>query len=292
MLELALQKNLHAATGDMLLDIDLKIPWGQVINLFGPSGAGKTSILRMLAGLMMPDSGRISVKGDVWYDSQSKVIKKPRERRIGFIFQDYALFPNMTVRQNLTYALDKKQSPAIVEELIELIELGDLRNRKPETLSGGQKQRVALARALVRKPDLLLLDEPLSALDMEMRQKLQSYILHLHKKYALTTILVSHDIGEVFKMSDLVMVLEHGKIVRSGNPADIFSSLEGHHSKNYIGKVIEIANEGVAPYLKVTAQGYVHKVYYLPEEGLSLKIGDSVLVTPTHEHALVKKVKG
>ncbi len=281
MLEVKLQKELHAANGHMLLDIDFSVPWGKVINLYGPSGAGKTSILRMLAGLMQPANGRIVVKGDLWYDSARNISRKPQQRRMGFIFQDYALFPNMTVKENLTYALDKKQSDHIIEELIDLIELRDLRDRKPHTLSGGQQQRVALARALVRKPNLLLLDEPLSALDFDMREKLQNYILGIHQKYELTTILVSHDIREVIRMSDLVLTIKNGKISSRGKPQEVLAK-EKFDVNSFLAKIIEIDEISPRRLVKVVAGGKVYVLYVDPTRSLS--VGEEVMVNPVEDH--------
>ena len=158
MIELSLHKELISSGGKMFLNIDISLKPGKFITLYGESGAGKTSTLRMLAGLMNPDQGKIRVNNSVWLDTDKKVKLKPQQRDIGYVFQDYALFPNMTVRKNLEYALDKRQDKSIIDELIDIIELTELQYRKPESLSGGQKQRVALARALVRQPKILLLD--------------------------------------------------------------------------------------------------------------------------------------
>lgn len=224
MIQLQLNKKLHAANGDMMLDIDLDIQPGTFLSLYGKSGAGKTSILRMIAGLLRPDQGLIRVGESVWYNSDDKINLRPQKRKVGMVFQDYALFPNMSVQENLEFALTKESDAQIIQELIEMVELGDLRQRKPGTLSGGQQQRVALARALVQRPQILLLDEPLSALDQDIRRKLQTYILEVHQNYKLTTILVSHDIPEIIKLTDLVVQLEGGKITRKGAPADLFST--------------------------------------------------------------------
>ena len=173
MIEIFLQKKLNASSGDMLLEVKTNIEQGQFVTLYGKSGAGKTSTLRMLAGLLKPDSGKISIHGNLLLDTSNQINLSPQKRKIGFVFQDYALFPNMTIIENLSFALNKNQDKKILDELIEIMEIGDLRNQKPHRLSGGQQQRVAVARALVQKPALLLLDEPLSALDEEMRNKIQ-----------------------------------------------------------------------------------------------------------------------
>ncbi len=221
MISVQISKQLHGPEGDMDLQVDTKIQKGEFVTVFGPSGAGKTSILRMLAGLLKPDSGRIEVGDSIWFDSGKKVHLPPQLRTVGMVFQDYSLFPNMTVRENLDFALEKGQPKAIVEDLLELTELGQLAGKRPFQLSGGQKQRVALARALVRKPQLLLLDEPLSALDAAMQDKLQDYILKVHREFGLTTILISHDLIEVVKMSERVLVLDQGRIAQDGKPGEV-----------------------------------------------------------------------
>ena len=157
----------------------------------------------------------------MWYDSTVGVNVKPQERNVGIVFQEYALFPNMTVRGNLEYALKKDQSTAIVDELLDLMELSSLGGKKPAVLSGGQQQRVALARAIVRRPKVLLLDEPMSALDTNLRLKIQDYILSVHRQYNLTTILVSHDLLEVTRLSTYVYLMDNGQIVSQGAPKKV-----------------------------------------------------------------------
>lgn len=222
MIEFRLEKHLNFAEGGQKLDITIQLDKGQFVTLYGKSGAGKTSILRMLAGLLRPEGGKIRVEGQQWYDHENNIFLSPQKRQLGFLFQDYALFPNMSVRENLLFALPKGQSDAIISELIELMELGELQTRRPNRLSGGQQQRVALARALVQKPPLLLLDEPLSALDQEMRQKLQHYLLEIHQKFGLTTILVSHEPNEILRLSDTVFVIEQGRLLRTCTPQELF----------------------------------------------------------------------
>ncbi len=221
MIDVSVKKHLFSSKGQMHLDVTFTIKPGELVTFYGPSGAGKTTVLRMLSGLANPDDGKISVAGEIWYDSEGKVNLKPQVRNVGIVFQDYALFPNMTVKENLEYALKKNQPHSIVHELLELMELTNLSGKRPGVLSGGQQQRVALARAIVRKPKILLLDEPMSALDTALRLKIQDYILKVHRQYNLTTILVSHDIIEVIRLSQHVYVLDHGHIVDQGPPAAV-----------------------------------------------------------------------
>ena len=221
MIDIAIARRLSGPEGEMQLRFETKIDSGEFITIYGPSGAGKTSVLRMMAGLLEPEKGHIIVDGTTWFDSRKKINLKPQLRSIGMVFQDYSLFPNMTVRGNLEFALDKGRPRDLVEELLDLTELKGLQHQKPAMLSGGQKQRVAVARALFREPGILLLDEPLSALDAAMQSRLQDYILQMHRQFGVTTILVSHDLIEVIKMSRRVLILENGSITKDGTPLDV-----------------------------------------------------------------------
>jgi molybdate transport system ATP-binding protein len=240
MMEINIQKNLSGAQGKMLLDVHTSVATGQLITLYGKSGAGKTTLLRILAGLLLPEKGQIIFNGTTWLDTDQNISVPPHQRNVGFVFQDYALFPNMTVYENLRFALQKGQSTDSIKPLIELIELGDLQHQKPYTLSGGQQQRVALARAIVQQPQILLLDEPLSALDQEIRNKLQTYLLQIQSEYKLTTILVSHDIAEIRKLATEVLVLDQGKVVRQGQVNGIFPT----NTSRLKGKILAFQMEG------------------------------------------------
>lgn len=191
---------MHTSEGSRKLEVCVEIPTNELICLFGRSGSGKTTLLRMLAGLFQPDKGVIRIGETTVFDSSKKVNLPPQKRNIGFMFQDYALFPNMTVEGNIHFALDKKDY-SMADALIDAFDLDKLRRQKPEKLSGGQKQRVALARALVRKPEVLLLDEPLSALDYEMRFALQDEIAKAHHLIQATTLMVSHDKEEIRRLA-------------------------------------------------------------------------------------------
>lgn len=221
MITIRLTRKLFGPGGHYILDAKLDFEEGELVALYGASGSGKTSILRMLAGLLAPQSGAINIAGQVWYDSERRISLAPQDRNVGIVFQDYALFPNMTVRENIAFALQRGQSPEIVNEVIKLMELDQLSGKRPQFLSGGQRQRTALARALVRRPRLLLLDEPFAALDTEMRLRVQDYLKLVHKQFKLTTILVSHDMFDVIKLASRVFLIEDGEIRRSGSPQAI-----------------------------------------------------------------------
>ena len=260
MITFDLHKKLKAPTGNLELNVNAAMGKGQFTSIYGHSGAGKTSILRMLAGLMKPDSGRIEVDGEIWFDSNEKINLPPQKRKIGFVFQDYALFPNMSVMGNLKFAANKNQNSTIIDEIIEVMELGGLINRNPLVLSGGQQQRVALARALIRKPQLLLLDEPLSALDNEMRIKMQDYILNVHQNYDLNTILVSHQLSEVIKMSDYIVILENGKVIKEGKASDIFSPNDLILEPKVEFDIIERMVEAGKNYVVILINDALHKI--------------------------------
>jgi len=290
MIQIALDKKLKAANGEMRLHIDIEIGQGELITLYGNSGAGKTSILRMIAGLMQPDKGLIIVNQQTWLNSQKGICFKPQQRKIGFVFQDYALFQNMTVKENLVFALEKGQNKRIVNELISIIELEDLQDRKPENLSGGQKQRVALARALVRKPEILMLDEPLSAIDVKMRNTLQDYILKVHKEFNLTTILISHEIGEVIKMSDKIFIIEDGKIIKQGKPIEVFSNKQVSGKFQFSGEIIKIDKEDVIYIVTILIGVNIVKVVAVESEIQTISVGDKVIVASKAFNPLLQKI--
>ncbi|WP_020537482.1 ATP-binding cassette domain-containing protein [Lewinella cohaerens] len=276
MTQIQVKKTLNAAEGEMLLNVDLQLPPRQLIGLYGKSGAGKTSLLRILAGLFSPDEAQIIVNNKTWIDTRKGILLSPQKRKVGLVFQDYALFPNMTVRKNLLFALSKGQSPEMVEELIELSELGDLQHQLPPKLSGGQQQRVALARALVQRPELLLLDEPLSALDQEMREKLQQYLLRVHQAYGLTTILISHNQEEIEKMADWVVVLDAGKVVKQGKVEDVFDNVAPEQLITLKGTLIKTEHSAGGTLLTIENGDNVWRV--LDDEVREYQIGEDVRV--------------
>ena len=219
MLDFHLLKALHTAAGPRTLDVRLTLAPGELLAISGPSGAGKTTLLRLLAGLDRPDGGFLIADGQPWYRQQPRHWLPPQQRPLGFVFQDYALFPNMTVRENLAFAATgQEDSKRLIDKLLAELELTELAQRRPAVLSGGQQQRVALARALARRPRLLLLDEPLSALDLPTRLRLQQVLADVHQQYALTTILISHDPAEIARLATRVLELELGEVRRLGPP--------------------------------------------------------------------------
>jgi len=290
MIQLKIQKKLQSASGEMLLDLDLEIKENEFVTLYGASGSGKTTTLRILSGLTTADKGTIAVDNTIWLDTDKKIQLPPQKRKIAYVFQDYALFPNMSVRENLSYALEKGQDKTIIEELLSLMELEQLQHQKPAQLSGGQKQRVALARALVQKPRILLLDEPLSAVDNEMRVKLQDYIIQAHRKYKLTTILVSHDISEIYKMSDQVIVLENGKISKQGTPEQVFSSRLVSGKFQFVGEILKIEKENFVYIVAVLVGNNVVKIIAMEEEIQDLEIGSKVLLASKAFNPILTKI--
>ena len=291
MISFTLHKTLRTTDGGMLLDVSCDIAEGQMVAIYGPSGAGKTTILRMLAGLDIPEDGKIVAGPTMWLDTHKNVSIPTQKRNVGMVFQDYALFPNMTTRGNLEYALNKGGDKNIIDELIEIMELGQLSNRYPHTLSGGQKQRVALARALVRRPMLLLLDEPLSALDNEMRAKLQDHIITAHNYYNLTTILVSHDISEIFKMASKIFVLENGQIKKQGNVSEVFTNQQVSCKFQFTGDVLSIDKEDIIYVVSVLINNGIVKVVATHEDIINLKQGDRVLVFAKAFNPIIQKIE-
>lgn len=273
MIKIDINKKLHGSNADMELTVNLSIQEGEFLALSGKSGSGKTTLLRILAGLE-DASGTINVSEDIWLDSTKKL--PPQKRAIGFVFQDYALFDNMSVIDNLLYV---KKDKELAEHLLGITELSELEDRLPNTLSGGQKQRVALCRAMMNRPKLLLMDEPLSALDPYMRTKLQNEILTLHKEFNTTTIMVSHDPSEIYRLASRVVVLENGKITNDGKPKDILLRTSGSQKFSFSGELLDIKKVDVI-YIAVIAIGQqLVEVVVSEDEAQNLNIGDAIEVS-------------
>jgi molybdate transport system ATP-binding protein len=215
MLSFCIEKRLRAGDRHFDLELEYALPRGAFLGVRGPSGSGKTTLVRCLAGLARPDGGYIECEGHRWFDSSRRSCLGARRRPIGLVFQDYALFPNMTVLGNLLYA---RNDPERARELLELTRLTGEARQFPSELSGGQRQRVALARALARGPELLLLDEPLSALDEELREGLGDELRRVQLETGITAIMVSHSRAEINRLCDEVLELRAGRIDGAQRP--------------------------------------------------------------------------
>jgi putative spermidine/putrescine transport system ATP-binding protein len=213
----------------------LDIPAGSFVTLLGPSGSGKTTTLNLIAGFLLPDAGEIFV------DRQPVSRVPPHRRNIGMVFQHYALFPHMTVFENVAFPLRMRTSLAgaarrrRVEETLDLVQLAGLGDRYPRQLSGGQQQRVAMARALVSDPRLLLMDEPLGALDKKLRERLQLEIKAIHRRVGTTIVYVTHDQTEALTLSDLVVVMDHGRMLQAGSPRALYEAPETEFVADFLG---------------------------------------------------------
>ena len=273
MIEIKINKPLHGSNGTMNLDIDLNINKGEFVALSGLSGSGKTTLLRILAGLENA-TGTLKIDNEYWLNE--KYSKDSQKRDIGFVFQDYALFPNFTVLQNLLYV---KKDKELAKHLLDMTDMYELKNRYPNSLSGGQKQRVSLCRALMNKPKLLLMDEPLSALDPQMRTKLQNEILTLHKEFNTTTIMVSHDPSEIYRLASRVLVLDYGKIVNDGLPKDILLKTKGSQKFSFEGELLDIVRVDVIDIAIISIGQQLVEIVLTKEESKTLKIGQKVNVS-------------
>src|SRR5689334_10836242 len=225
----------QAYDGQPLFDgLDLEIPSGQFFTLLGPSGCGKTTLLRMLAGFVVPDSGRI------WFGDRDVTALPVHKRGVGMVFQDYALFPDRSALANVMYGLDARGVPVAEAKkramaMLERVGLADLFDRSPAKLSGGQRQRVAMARALVIEPQLLLLDEPLAALDVKLRVELRAMVRELQLESKVTTVFVTHDQEEALALSDVVAVMDRGRIVQMGAPAEVYAKPADAYTADFVG---------------------------------------------------------
>jgi len=273
MIDINIHKILQGAKGEMNLDINLSIKEHEFVTLSGKSGSGKTTLLRVLAGLE-DAKGEIKVDNKTWLDAKNSLAVQKRD--IGFVFQDYALFANMSVEENLLYVNKDKD---LAKKLLELTHLTTMAKRLPNKLSGGQQQRVSLCRAFMARPKLLLMDEPLSALDVDMRLKLQHDILSLHKKFGTTTIMVSHDPSEIYKLSNRVIVLENGKIIQDNTPKNILLKTQGSQKFSLSGELLEIIKADII-FIAIVAIGQqIVEVVLDEEEASSFKVGDKVQIS-------------
>ncbi|HEC1559629.1 TPA: ATP-binding cassette domain-containing protein [Campylobacter upsaliensis] len=280
MLEFCLKHTIKGIEGPIKLDLDIMLNQGEISAIFGESGAGKTTLLRILAGLITPQKGFIRVGDEIWLDLKRGINLSPQKRSLGFVFQDYALFPNMSVRENLAYATQNQRK---IDELLELIGLKELANSRPKELSGGQAQRVALARALAKEPKILLLDEPLSALDFKMRSHLQEELLKILKHFKTTALLVSHDLAEIYRLSARVLQLSGGKIIKDLPTKQFFThhNLSAKLRLNAI--LLEINQSDILVVLTLLLGQDIVKITLSEEEFIKeyseIKIGDTLMLS-------------
>lgn len=246
---------------DVLDGICLTAKKGEFVTLLGSSGCGKTTTLRIIAGLEQPDSGQVFLNG------KDVTGLEPNRRNVNTVFQNYALFPHMNVADNIGYGLKLKKTPKAeisrrVKEMLELVQLAGFEKRKPSELSGGQRQRVAIARALVNNPEVLLLDEPLGALDLQLRRAMQHELKHLQKKLGITFIYITHDQEEAINMSDTIAVMNHGRFEQIGTPDEIYN----HPKTSYVATFVGNANilKGV---VKEAADNNNHQITIITESG-------------------------
>jgi molybdate transport system ATP-binding protein len=274
MIQLSASKQFNPASATPSLKINLCIETGEHTGIIGTSGAGKTTLLKILAGLVKPDSGRITVDGETWFDAEQKINIPTQKRNIGFVFQDYALFPNMNSRENLEFAFSGAVNKNRLTEVMEMLAIADIAHQKPGTLSGGEKQRVALGRALIRNPKVLLLDEPLSALDPAMRAKLQQHLSVIAGNFDGTIILVSHDATEVLHLTQRAFLLEKGRIVHQGTPAELLLLPGRSNNEPGVVEIIDILQEEKIAIVK-SHHGVLHIPYDAAEDG-ELYIGEKI----------------
>jgi putative spermidine/putrescine transport system ATP-binding protein len=232
-------ESLRKTYGDVVAvaGIDLEVLRGEFFTMLGPSGSGKTTTLRLIAGFEQPDSGRIVLGGE------DVARKPPYARDVNTVFQDYALFPHMTVGENVEYGLkvkgvDRKQRSGRMRDVLEVVRLDGLDKRKPSQLSGGQRQRVALARAIVNNPRVLLLDEPLGALDLKLRVQMQTELKAIQRDVGITFVYVTHDQEEALTMSDRIAVFNHGRIEQIGTPVDVYE----HPATEFVAGFVGVSN--------------------------------------------------
>ncbi|WP_020560618.1 molybdenum ABC transporter ATP-binding protein [Thiofilum flexile] len=253
---------------DFLLNTDLQLPERGVTALFGHSGSGKTTLLRCIAGLQRSDSGFLQVRGQVWQDSKAGLFLPTYQRPLGYVFQEASLFPHLTARKNIDYG--RKRSPQAANEtelaaLIELLGIGHLLNKIPAQLSGGERQRVGIARALALKPQVLLMDEPLAALDLQRKQEILPFLERLHRELDIPILYVTHSPQEVTRLADHLVVLEAGQVVASGALAETLTRLDSPLAeRKQASSVLEVEVCGHEPEFHLTQMQFVGGLLSLP----------------------------
>jgi molybdate transport system ATP-binding protein len=232
-LSVRLKKKVNGFTLDLGWEIG-----NQLAVLFGCSGSGKSMTLQMIAGLLSPDEGTVRTDDRVYFDSAAGVDMKPQGRPFGYVFQDLALFPHMTALDNILYGargIDKTEKKEKARQMVEAFRLQGLEGKYPSEISGGQKQRVAFARALIRRPVVLLLDEPFSALDNPLRLEMRRFLKDVKDEFDIPIVLVTHDVSEALAMPDILIVYAGGKVVQTGSPREVFSAPEGPEAAMLVG---------------------------------------------------------
>lgn len=280
MIKIDIKLPINTAKGKKQLELNTCLKANEITAIFGESGAGKTTLLKIIAGLIKPEFGHIKVGDELWLDTQKNINLAIQKRKIGFVFQDYALFPNMSVKENISYAATSKQK---AEELLSLMNLENLAKIYPKNLSGGQAQRVALARALAREPQILLLDEPLSALDFKMRSFLQDELVKILQHFKITTLLVSHDLAEIYKLSHRILELSDGKIIKDARTNEFFTSSNLSAKLRLSATLLEIKKSDILMIFTLLLNQDIVKITLSEEEFLrtykDVKIGDTLLLS-------------
>ncbi|MGI7258234.1 sulfate/molybdate ABC transporter ATP-binding protein [Campylobacter coli] len=280
MIKIDIKLPINTAKGKKQLELNTCLKANEITAIFGESGAGKTTLLKIIAGLIKPEFGRIEVGDELWFDTQKNVNLAIQKRKIGFVFQDYALFPNMSVKENISYAATSKQK---AEELLSLMNLENLAKIYPKNLSGGQAQRVALARALAREPQILLLDEPLSALDFKMRSFLQDELVKILQHFKITTLLVSHDLAEIYKLSHRILELSDGKIIKDARTNEFFTSSNLSAKLRLSATLLEMKKSDILVIFTLLLNQDIVKITLSEGEFLKsykdVKIGDTLLLS-------------
>ena len=280
MVDISIKKPLRGVVENMILDVKISIKKGEFLAVTGESGSGKTTLLRVIAGLEKAD-GEIILENEIWQDKNKFL--PPQKRDVGFVFQDFALFPNMSVIENLLYV---KKDIDFAKRLLKMAGIESLKDRYPNTLSGGQKQRVALLRALMRRPKILLLDEPFSALDERRREDLQEKLYFFHKEFNLTTIMVTHSLSEIYRLADNMVELKYGKIVKYGNAKKLLIGSKSSEKFFVRGKVIDIIKADIVDVGVISVGNSIVEVVV----DKKIKKGDKVVLSTKAFHPNIKVI--
>ena len=275
MIKIQIYKEFFKSANQFYIDVDFSLKKGSFNALFGDSGSGKTTILNVIAGIKYADRGKISVLDNVWLDTAAQINLAINKRTIGVVFQNSILFPHLTVYENLVFSKEKNDSLELMNELIQLFSISDLLKQFPENLSGGEKQKVAIVRSLIRNPDLLLLDEPFSAVDFQQRKELQDALLQVHQKLKFTALVISHDIEEVVRLSDNIFMLEKGKVIKNGPALALFENKEEDTTISLTGIVVSVEQLGRNQKIRILVGNEIHAI---EKDNSMHQIGDRIIV--------------
>lgn len=290
MINIAINKKFKGNRNEFELKVNFDFSEGEVIGVYGKSGAGKSSLLRAICGFETVDEGFIKINNKIWLCSEKKINIPTQKRRIGLLSQEYNLFPNFNIEQNILFSAPKNYNKELFHKLINTAGVNELLKEFPYHLSGGQQQRIALIRALMREPQLLLLDEPFSALDKKMRDTLLDLLITFKKSLSFTCLFVSHDVSDLQKIADIILHLEDGKVIDFGRTNKLFAKSNISGKYKIIGKVVTIQKSDLVFIVEIIYENSLMKIIATEDEIKNVNIGDNVVISAKAFNPIFSKI--